>query len=83
MMRFMLLVGAIVAAAVSGSDSARAQDHRRVGVLTCRLAPSVGLIIGSRQRMDCRFNPSQGGRPERYEVSPASGLTLESLLVAS
>jgi hypothetical protein len=46
--------------------SAQAQDGRRVGLLTCRLAPSVGLIIGSRQRMDCRFTPSQGGPTERY-----------------
>ena len=66
MMRLVLSVLVIMGAALSGIDSAQAQDHRRVGMLTCRLAPSVGLIIGSRQRMDCRFTSSQGGYNERY-----------------
>ena len=52
-----------------GLNSAQAQQGKRVGVLTCRLAPSVGLIIASRQRMDCRFNPGRGGRVERYDGS--------------
>lgn len=36
------------------------------GVLTCRLAPSIGLIIGSQQRMACRFAPNGGYPPEAY-----------------
>ena len=62
------LVCAVIVAAglVFGSSGVQAQDGRRVGMLTCRLAPSVGLIIGSRQRMDCRFTPRQGGPVERY-----------------
>jgi hypothetical protein len=46
---------------------AQAQQSR-VGTLTCRLAPTVGLIIGSRQRMDCRFTPNRGPT-ERYHGS--------------
>jgi hypothetical protein len=66
MMRLVLFVLVVLGgAALSGIDPAQAQD-RRAGMLTCRLAPSVGLIIGSRQRMDCRFTPSQGGPQERY-----------------
>ena len=66
MMRLALFVLMIVGTAFAATAPAQAQEHRRVGALTCRLAPSVGLIIGSRQRMDCRFTPSQGGRQERY-----------------
>jgi hypothetical protein len=46
---------------------ASAQSRTQVGMLTCRTGPSVGLIVGSRQRLDCRFAPSAGGGvPERY-----------------
>src|SRR4051812_30068295 len=46
-------------------QAAEAQARREVGSLTCRLAPSIGLIIGSRQSMTCRFTRG-GGRTERY-----------------
>lgn len=64
--------GAVVAAVVtllclpSSQALAQARGSVQVGSLTCRLAPTVGLIVGSRQRMTCQFNRSQGGRPERY-----------------
>ena len=48
------------------SSSAQAQQGEKVGTLTCRLAPSIGLIIGSQQRMACRFQPSGGGPSEAY-----------------
>lgn len=32
----------------------------RHGMLTCNTAPSVGLILGSRQSMTCRFKSSRG-----------------------
>src|SRR6478735_7375004 len=38
----------------------------KVGVLNCNIAPSVGLIIVSFQRMDCRFTWEGGGPPEFY-----------------
>ncbi len=56
---------------------ARAQNTRQAGTLSCRLAPSVGLIVGSRQRMDCRFTADGGGRVERYSgVTTRIGLDL-------
>lgn len=61
-----LLVAIVAVLSFADVAPAQAQDGQRVGLLTCRLAPSVGLIIGSRQRMDCRFTPSQGGPVERY-----------------
>jgi len=48
------------------SFSAQAQQGQKVGTVTCRLAPSIGLIIGSQQRMACRFQPSNGGPSEAY-----------------
>jgi uncharacterized protein DUF992 len=36
------------------------------GTLTCKMAPSIGLILGSRQRMACRFVPNGPFPPEAY-----------------
>jgi Protein of unknown function (DUF992) len=41
----------------------------KVGVLTCQLAPSVGLVVVEFQKMECRFIPDAGGPPEAYEGS--------------
>jgi hypothetical protein len=68
MLRF-VFAATIAVLAFGDVTLAHAQDGRRVGLLTCRLAPSVGLIVGSRQRMDCSFTPSAGGRSERYAGS--------------
>ena len=35
----------------------------QIGGLNCRLAPTVGLIVISEQRMSCQFTPSQVGWP--------------------
>jgi hypothetical protein len=63
--RSTLAVAALIAALVSPS-AAQAPQGVKVGVLTCRLAPSIGLIIGSQQRMSCVFQPDAGYPPERY-----------------
>jgi Protein of unknown function (DUF992) len=36
------------------------------GMLRCQLSPSIGLLIGSRQRMSCRYVPNGGGPPDFY-----------------
>ena len=36
------------------------------GMLSCQLSPSIGLLIGSRQRMSCRYVPNGGGPPDYY-----------------
>jgi hypothetical protein len=48
------------------TSTAQAQQRHQIGNLTCRLAPSVGLIVGSRQRMNCWFVSSRDGNIERY-----------------
>jgi hypothetical protein len=45
---------------------AAAQSRTKAGMLTCRTGPSIGLIVGSRQHMQCRFTPDNGGRSEAY-----------------
>jgi hypothetical protein len=52
---------------VVGSPSfAQAPQGQKVGALTCRLSPSIGLIIGSQQRMACRFLPDGPFPAESY-----------------
>ena len=36
------------------------------GTLTCKMAPTIGLIFGSRQKMACRFVPVGNFPPEAY-----------------
>jgi len=63
--RSTLAAAALIAALVSPS-AAQAPKGVKVGVLTCNLAPTIGLIIGSQQRMSCVFQPDGGYPAERY-----------------
>ncbi|MFN3349968.1 DUF992 domain-containing protein [Pseudorhodoplanes sp.] len=67
-MRSILLT--VIAAVTLGllNSSADAQSRIRVGGLTCDLAPTVGMIVGSWQQARCIFRPTYG-RPERYYAS--------------
>lgn len=60
-----LVLGAVL---VAGSAvTASAQDARLVaGTLTCRGNGSIGLILGSSQRMDCVFERVKGGARANY-----------------
>jgi hypothetical protein len=60
----MLLSGLAVSIPLALPASAQAPQGGTAGVLTCRLAPSIGLLIGSRQRMSCRYVPNAGGPPD-------------------
>ena len=61
--RITLVLGALAMAWVSPAI-AQAPQGTAAGTLTCKLAPSIGLIIGSQQRMACRFAPN-GALPAR------------------
>src|ERR1700746_4068464 len=37
----------------------------KVGMLTCRTSASLGLLVGSHQKLRCSFNPDNGP-PENY-----------------
>ena len=47
-------------------SSASAQQNAQVGMLACRTSASLGLIVGSHQKMSCSFTPSSGSAPESY-----------------
>jgi hypothetical protein len=56
----------LLAAAFLTASAAFAQGNTiRQGVLTCRTSASVGLIVGSRQRLRCQFK-SESGRTQNY-----------------
>ena len=59
-----ILIGLTVASA--SSAVAQTVPTTAAGTLTCQLAPSIGLILGSRQRMACRFVPNGPFPPETY-----------------
>lgn len=56
-----LLLGALTAPA-----AAQQPAFTKAGALTCRTSASVGLIVGSRQRLDCVYRSDSGGPQERY-----------------
>lgn len=52
---------------VMGASRANAQESRaRAGELVCRGGPSVGLIVGSSQRLSCTFRSFETGRRYTY-----------------
>ena len=63
--RIALILGAFAITAISPA-AAQAPQGTSAGVLTCNLAPSIGLIFGSQQRMACRFAPNGPYPPEAY-----------------
>jgi hypothetical protein len=63
--RIAMVLGALAIAWISPA-AAQAPQGTAAGVLSCKLAPSIGLIIGSQQRMACRFVPNGAYPPEAY-----------------
>jgi hypothetical protein len=67
MLKNLIAVVLLALAAICVSPaSAQNAPGTSVGALTCRMAPSIGLIFGSRQRMACRFQPNGPYPPEAY-----------------
>jgi hypothetical protein len=55
MKRLAIAAIALMAILLLDISPAEAQRRTQVGRLRCTLAPSVGLVVGSRQRMSCEF----------------------------
>ena len=51
---------------LSTQVAAQQTNQAKVGVLTCRTSASLGLIVGSHQKLSCRFTPDAGGPLETY-----------------
>ena len=68
---------ALAALAAAPRETQAQGAWTQVGVLTCRLNPSIGFIIVGHQSMECRFQPAGPIRhkPTR-ERSTRSVLTL-------
>ena len=69
MSKYRLVIATLLsglAVTITSAVSAQTPQGGTAGVLTCKLSPSIGLLIASRQRMSCRYVPNGGGPPEFY-----------------
>jgi hypothetical protein len=62
---FLLFVAPTAAALFLAAPASAQGNSVRQGVLTCRTSASVGLVVGSRQRLRCQFK-SETGRTQNY-----------------
>ena len=63
-------VGVVVGLATAPISTATAQGAKIVaGTLTCKGGPNVGLIVGSKQSLDCKFNPAGKGRVRDFKAN--------------
>ena len=59
-----------IALSVAAPPTATAQGAKLVaGTLTCKGGPSVGLVVGSQQKLDCSFNPTGKGRVRDFKAT--------------
>jgi hypothetical protein len=81
-----VLFAAVVLAATAFAGAAPADaGYIKTGVLTCRVAPGVGLVLGSSKGMTCTFAPDFRG-PETYggkidKIGLDIGVTGETVIV--
>src|SRR3978361_1938945 len=66
MLKYLIAPVLVALAAVVSPAQAQTFPTTSAGTLTCKMAPSIGLIFGSRQRMACRFAPNGHYPPEAY-----------------
>jgi len=72
-----LIAGALAVAMAMPSLAQQQGQYSRSGVLSCRMAPTIGLIVGSRQTMTCQFKSDTSGQLESYSgVMTRVGLDL-------
>jgi hypothetical protein len=60
-----VISGVALSMLLSGPLAAQ-QGQTKAGVLTCKTSASLGLIVGSHQKLSCRFTPDGSGVPETY-----------------
>lgn len=61
-----ILAAVIALGTLAVATGASAQGRAKVGTLTCNLAPTIGFIVGSEQRLSCTYTPDGPWPPERY-----------------
>jgi hypothetical protein len=52
--------------ALAQPSAAQPVEHVKVGTLECNLAPSLDFVVGSEQRMQCRYLPEGPSQSELY-----------------
>ena len=62
-----LLAMLVLAIFVVSAFAQSGKPWTQVGMLTCKLNPSIGFIIAGHQSMECRYVPGAGGVPQGYE----------------
>ena len=68
MLKHYLLLATLALAAFAGPAVAQAPGSwTQVGVLTCRLNPSIGFIIVGHQSMECSYAPTSASPPQPYQ----------------
>jgi len=67
-MRHLFAVTLFVVASILPFKAAAepAQRALQLGTLVCRMGPRVGVVVGSRQRLRCRYTQIGSGRVENY-----------------
>ena len=66
----LLGVGIALSVAVAPTSTATAQGAKLVaGTLTCKGGPTVGLVVGSQQKLDCSFSPAGKGRVREFKAT--------------
>ncbi len=73
--RFALAIASAALASAMLALPAQAASGVKVGVLTCSEAPAWGYIIGSSQRLNCRFEQDYG--PATFYTGHLSKLGLD------
>ena len=61
------LIAAVALMAACCPLSAQPAGGAKVGVLTCRTSASLGLLLGSHQKIRCSFRPDNGAPADHYE----------------
>jgi hypothetical protein len=62
----LMIFSAAILAAAAVPAVAQQTKQAKAGVLACRTSASLGLIVGSHQKLRCRFTADAGGPPETY-----------------
>src|SRR5437879_2744422 len=67
MLRSLVFAAALVTCLQLPSAQAQPKTWTQVGMLTCRLNPSIGFVIFGHQSMECRFVQNPPLPPQLYE----------------
>ena len=62
-----VLLLSMLAALFSPPSAAQSPNWTQIGMLNCRLNPSIGFIIAGHQTMECRFTQNAPFPPQAYE----------------